>query len=258
MLFEDKNNPIHNAKVDGPVKLDPLTKTSVNGELGRALDQLSFLRQLVMSDKLSRSDVKTHLQLLRYTYENLSKNLDNGETVSAELESVTAMLRSANERIRDLESQLGAGLTGDALSAGMKYYEDLFRAWYERAGFHYATVTFTPWCVHADFGDELTKPGQPEAHCAPRALFDRMRVEYSINGLEKHEDTFKDILLATDYNRDELARIFRSAFPGSRISKFEYHKDRELWTMRFEALVPFQDIYNMAEKCLEDEKGTIQ
>ena len=256
MMFEDKNNPIHNAKLDGPVILDPLTKTSVNGELGRALDQLGFLRTLVMSDKLSRSDVKTHLQLLRYTYENLSKNLDNGETVSAELENATAMLRAANKKIRDLESQLGAGLTGDALSAGMKHYEDLFRAWYERAGFHYASVTFTPWCLQADFGDELVKPGQPEAHCAPHALFDLMCVEYSINALEKHEDTFKDILLATDYNREELTKIFKSNFPGSRISKFEYHKDRELWTMRFVALVPFQDIYAMAEKCLEKEKTT--
>ncbi len=257
MFLEDENNPIMNANLDGPVSLDPLIKANVNACIGRTIDQLCFLGKLNREDQLTRSSVKTHLSLLKSAFNDLSKDLDADMTLSAELDNALKLLREANGHIRDLEQQMGQTLTGDALAAGMRYYDGLFRAWYERAGFHYASTSFTPWCLQADFDDELEKPGAPDAHCAPKDLFDRMSgICYQITSLDKYNDQFHDILLATDNNRDSLAGIFKQFFPGSRISKFEYRKDRELWTMRFVALVPFQDIHAMAEKCLEKEKTT--
>lgn len=239
-------DPIMHSNVDGMVTLTEEQAKQARTVIAKIRDSLSFFDACIASNKLMKSDIKTHMGLLRYAFDDLSGVVDNGETLSKELEETQALCRAANQRCRELETQLGKGISADSITAGLKRLIDLFEAWYELAGFHYASIEVNSYGVLlCDFSSEIELDAPRHGSPYHEAL--RNKVPYLFGDAETqrfdlHKETFRANLLDTDNNKALLARVFKSWFPRSRIYGYNVRSDSDNYYLSIQVRVSFADI----------------
>lgn len=204
--------------------LDEDAKHKVLKALQENNQQLSFLYTLIARDECTPDSVKTHLALFRHHFNNLSALLDGGETLFKELDDMQQDLRTANQRIRDLEAQMGAQLTAVAAGSRIRAITNMFYTWLSLRGFHYARIEHTDFGIRAKISSEIETEYSSEYERLDVTFGDKgMAIE--IGSLVPHAfapasgwDVFSDkstrtYLENTDNNRDKLYELFRD-FPA--------------------------------------------
>ncbi len=226
------------------------------------LSHMLFLKELLMMGTCSPSSVDTHLSLARYNYDDLAQMLGAPAHLDGKLNEVTAMLREANGRIRDLEQSMGEAVPPEAAIEGYKAVCNAFESWYALSGFDYASCQYGPHGITADFSDELSLEksaqsrvfgyhGDKELKFAVSdyvPLLDQASIDARVDGTRME-------LLDTDGNRRYIREVFAAAFPGSRICKFSSIRDGEDYLLKFEAFVGYQDVINWKRGLLKRAKA---
>lgn len=258
-LSSDKNDPILHAAADGPVDLDQEGTAAAHKAIRDAIQSLSFLDQILQAKRITKADVATHLGLFRHNFDDLSKALQANQFLDGKLEGAYADLRRANAHIRELESQLGKGVTGEALSAAIRKFDDMFCAWYALSGFHYASVEYTPWGLDADFSDELARQDEDPEYLPRKARGDGLAImkpgvpyAFSGTGHDFFDNGYRLHLADTDRNRAALKELIAAYFPQGHITQFKSTPDRDIYLLRFQVFVPYPDIEAMYAKAIEN------
>lgn len=207
-----------------PIVLDEKDRLAALKVIQETRNQLGFLYTLVSRDECTPQSANTHLSLLRNQFNDLSRLLDGGETISRALEQARADNRAANARIRDLESQLGAGVTAAAAMSRIRHLTSAFYTWMELHGFHYATVTHTDFGILTELSGEIETIQLPPDERVENITFgDRgLAMELApvvpyLFGASSEWDVFSDrstrwYLENTDANRARMNDLFRE-FP---------------------------------------------
>lgn len=242
-------DPLQDATVDGPVDLTPENTEKAAKAMADMMHSLQFFYERLKSGTLHRADVKTHIGLLRYGFNDLNELLDGGQFLSEKLEETIAMLREANGKIKLLESQSGANVTAINGQAFINYMQDALTTWYELSGFHFGSSSISVRGITLDMSDELEDEYTGEERCNMSlgrkdiAIKVAHRTPWQFgSGYDIHTDGLRMSLLDTDNNRKRLMNLFASVFPDSHIYGFTSRSNRNLYMLRVNVFVPFTDI----------------
>lgn len=254
--------PLNNAASDGPVNMTIETSGEAFRTIQHLRQSLAFFSTQLADGKLMKSDVQTHMSLIRQSYDDMARLLNHGDVLSKELEETQALCRAANQRCRELEQQLGQSVTAKAVEAGLKRLITIFEAWYELAGFHYAKIEVNPYgCLLCDFSSQIAL----EETRRERNRTDEYRqiLENKVPYLFKdtpdkkfdlQKDTYHNDLMDTDNNKKLLTTAFNNWFPNSSIYGYKTRKDRGQFLLSVQIRIEFQDIENLV-KTQEESKN---
>lgn len=253
-------DPLHDATMDGPVELTPENTEKAAKCVAKTISALEFFYERIKSGTLHKADVKTHISLLRYEFNDLNELLDGGQFLSEKLEETMAMLREANKQIKLLETQSGSNVTSVNGQAFIKYMHDAITTWYELSGFHYGSSTTNIRGINLEMSEELEDEYAGSERC--NMSLGRKDIAEKVvswtpwqfgSGYDVQTDGLRMSLLDTDNNRTRLKALFTSVFPDSHIYEFKSYCDRNLYMLRTNVFIPFTDIERWLNKTEETE-----
>ncbi len=152
--------------------------------------------------------------------------------------------------------------------AALQHAQELFETWYTLSGFHYASLSYSPWQMMAEFSSEITQfrksddrtdwcHRQKDLAAKAEPVTPYLFQESPVLGdtYDVRTETYHKELLDTDNNRNKLKQLFHGTFPGSRIWKFESHNDNNDFLLRFTVYIPYSGIWAWKEKVLAQDAG---
>lgn len=245
---------LHSALVDTKCELTAENREKAEQTLKQLTSQLQLLSMLVKTDAVQKADVEVHLGLLRHAFNDLNEIFTGSTYLDEQLERAYADLRQANKCLRELQNKQGSGIDGESLSSAIRFYDNAFATWYELTGFHYASVEFIRSGIVADFSEEIYSiPNRRMNRLEDISFGDKETAQKVMDrtpnvfedksmGWDMSFDGLRGYLLDTDNNRRLLMRVFETAFPGCRISRFSSRSDRHEFHLSVKVFVPFTDI----------------
>ena len=249
-------DPIMHAQSDSRANLTPDIADRVSRITREMASQLVFLAGIVRNGQLSKSDVATHLGLCDHQIKELASALGQGSFLDEKLDSVTADLKQANKRIREMEASSGSKLSANAVCGALRHYEDIFRTWCALTGFHYASVQYAPRGLICDFSSEIEGlEGTDKARIATMHLGDKEIAEkiirhtpYVFKDAYVCEDGLRTELLDTESNRNLLKELFATDFPQSHLSSLTSRSDRGQYLLGCVVYITYEDLQRWLEK----------
>lgn len=246
-----KGNPIYDAAADTPVRLSETDMREAMDSVAGLDDSIRFLYEKLRTGCVLRSDVKTHLGLLRHTFNDLNRLLDGGSFLDAKLEETTAMLRQANQELHALRQATGLRITAKEGSAFIQAMSRAVTTWYELCGFRYASQTTCAWNITLDFSSEVKlcrdglDTGSVRSGIKELAGTAGSVTKYQFgdcSGYDLRKEDYHMELLDTDNNRTRLRNLFGNAFPNSQVTDFRSMLDRGIYLLRVSVNIPYEDI----------------
>ncbi len=133
-----------------------------------------------------------------------------------------SMVRAANARVHELERLLGAGVTAQAVKAGLTEYERKVRAWWETKGLGYVSK------IHfAGHGAELTLScllrsvwhSLSDTPVTDKLTYDQWLAKLEAQGYELVRDDGRgdEVLADTPKARENLTHLITQHLPSARI-----------------------------------------
>lgn len=238
-----------------PLDLSNEDKSKIQQIIKRTIDSLAFMSQRI-SDGADMNDVHTHMSLLEYAVNDLTPLTHYDSVLAEEVESRHKKIRELNQRVHELETQRGREVTADAISAAIRRYEDVFRAWYQAAGIRYAKIDYTSYSLKIEICNELDNH-QRDRLTTDKELCKKLAEEMPFITESPNWDVVHDHytseLLDTDKNRENITNLLKKYFPNVRIFSFNsYRNDFESFSLRCCANVPYTDIEALEKKFAQE------
>lgn len=244
---------IYNDKT--PVVLEQSIRQDVTKKISELYHLLGFLNQNIKDDTLDNNVVDTTMSLYETYYRDLAKMLNYDTILQKEHEERFAEIRQKNKKIDDLTSKLGEKVSPDAVTGAIRLYNDIFSAWYENEGFHYARVTENAYGLNIELCDEMDynqddtiedKRDEINSHIWSK---NKNAMQKKESGWDIDEDKYHASILDTDNNRQRMQSLILSDFPKARVNGFQSRRnDNKLFSLRTNLFIPYADIVDYYEK----------
>lgn len=140
-----------------PNYLDQETVTKAVPVLTKLFDSMSFFYTR-LKDHPQEEDMQTHMRLFESYCSELSDLFGYHSNATEKRNKLFANLRDERKRLEEDKKRFANATSPIQVTACLKRYEDIFTAWYESNGFHYANLQKT--MNHGflfDVSDELEK-----------------------------------------------------------------------------------------------------
>lgn len=170
------------------------------------------------------------LCVTEYSLADLSKLLGIASQTAQDIEKRHAALRQANQRIHELERQLGAAQAPDMTQASLKNLAERVEAWWRQEGFgHISSVHFDKYGCEIDFCCSLF--GDFYVVDSPTPVSDKERYRLWLAHLAERgfvltDEDGDDALQDCDQNREVLTALFAHRLPSARLRSVENHARR--------------------------------
>ena len=238
-----------------PLDLSNEDKSKIQQIIKKTINSLAFMSQRI-SDGADMNDVHTHMSLLEYAVNDLTPLTHYDSVLTEEMENRHKEIRELNQRVHELETQRGKEVTADAVSAAIRRYEDVFRAWYQAAGIRYAKIDYTSYSLKIEICNELDNH-QKDRLTTDKELCKKLAEEMPFITESPNWDVVHDHytseLLDTDRNRKNITNLLKKYFPNVRIFSFNsYRNDFESFSLRCCANVPYTDIEALEKKFAQE------
>lgn len=248
--------PVYNDRT--PVTLTPEKQGTIMKSIKTITSALAFFTARMAQNNVKNTDVDTCMGLLEHNVADLSKATGYDGILAKEVEERHAEIRKLNKRIRELEEERGKAVSATAVSAAIRRYEDVFRAWYESCGFRYASIEYSAYGFRADFSAELNhvrerhlaRSNEELARFAKMTTFIPESADWDVI-----KDDYHDELADTDKNRQNLIRLFTEAFSDVIVNEFKGRKnDFGSFSLRINVYVSYEDIEKLERRLMALEE----
>lgn len=238
-----------------PLDLSDENKAKIQQIIKKTINSLAFMSQRI-SDGADMNDVHTHMSLLEYSVQDLTPLTHYDSVLAEEVESRHKEIRKLNQRVHELETQRGREVTADAVSAAIRRYEDVFRAWYQAAGIRYAKIDYTSYSLQIEICSDLDNK-QKDRLTTNKKLCKSLAKDVPFitesPDWDVVHDHYTSELLDTDKNRKNITNLLKKYFPNVRIFSFNsYRNDFESFSLRCCANVPYTDIEALEKKFAQE------
>ena len=229
-------------------------------ELSSDLSAMSFLLERIKATGPVPQDLAFNILSLREArLGELCKLLGVEMDNASAREERFAEIRNANNRIRELERELGNSGSGTKTSAHLKLMTEKLDAWWNRYGFGYISKTsFQKYGLEIEFscglfGRKLRVGSSTPA--SDRVSFQEWVAELRERGFEllDEEGESTPSLADTENNRRLLTELLLTAFPSAKLSKTENHFSRNGDCVLRSILVWIGDLNEVSELPLSAE-----
>jgi hypothetical protein len=223
------------SRLEGHLELDADQRAVALREIAEICSGLGMIHELVSQGRpVDRDLARNILSLTESRNADLAKVCGIELETAQERESRFAHIRSVNQRMRELEEQLGRGASVEQTTEHIKLMSRTVDAWWRKEGFgHVSKMEFTrngsaeiEFSCHL-FGDfRLTGSSKP--------VSDKMSKQDWFVSLAKkgfllaNEAGERDpSLIDNDHNRFILKSLFKEALPSARIISTKNHCVRD-------------------------------
>lgn len=229
---------------------------------GKILDSVDFCRQMIADGKADLESVGTMMGLFESYFSELAPLVKYESALRVEREKRYEAIREANHRIHELEKSVGTQFAQnpEAVSAALRHYENVFAAWYQSKGFHYASEkTVSAYMIRYSFSPEVHGDAENCRLTSEKELFRMMRDKnggiFGENTVwDLAEGSYRSEVLDTDKNRKLFVKLLNEAFPSAYVDQFVCRRnDYESFSLCPEIVVPFSDIVDLEKSILEAE-----
>lgn len=233
---------------------DKQTQDDIKYEISQMISKLQFFAQTI--DQANEERIKTNLCLIELSLEELC---DLTGVTTDEIRGIQHLkhnIQILNNRICQLETNAAEQMLSET-GICLQRLEDIFRTWYEAAGFHYADITFYDNGIRADFTSE-TREGQHLSK-EPALFIDFTKRFPSISNTKdieivKDKDSYNRYnIINNDKARNAIKNLFKEALPDSYIMEWTSGIDGAYWPFQFKIFVPYTDITNLLNKSEDSE-----
>jgi hypothetical protein len=214
------------------ITLSPDSREVVTKQLREGISALATVLDILKgSDTLSAGITRTVLRVTEYALSDVAKTTGIETQTRADIEQRHADVRRLNMRVRELESQIGAGASPEILKHGLTAASAKLKAWWRAEGFgHTAELSFTDYGkIKATLSCHLF--GRHIYSMSKTPLSDREKHERWISSLEERGFTLHfpegrgdPEIEDCDRSRQGIARLLRSRLPSCDIAQTRNHK----------------------------------
>lgn len=210
------------------VHLNPDQRAVALRHIQESGSALSLIAEHVHGEKpLSQELAFNALAVTEYKLRDLCQVLGVETNGTREVDARSADLRAANQRIHELEAQLGEGQSPDALQLGLKTLADQLNDWWDSEGFgHISDLHFGPYGAEVQFschlfGDfQLTGSDTPISDRERKALWYASLAERGfVLCVEKGES--QPSIDDCDASRQALRALFSRWMPSAKVVSFD-------------------------------------
>lgn len=208
------------------------------------------LHEWIEKDSLSKEMSGILPSLIESHFSDLSKLLNYESVLTKEKEERHLQIRKANERIRELENQLGEGKPIDGLKEQLKYLADIVSKWWNKYGFHHVS------------DEEFTEYGQYKARFCFMLDHISMFSDTPETDKKNKKDRLKELsdegwdivyddngrspeLLDNDNNRKRLIKLIEGRFPSAKVVRTRNHYSNKNGDYKFRDIEVY--IYNLRD-----------
>lgn len=222
----------------------------------KLISSLSFFHQRLENNP-TETDVFVHIGILESISADLYKLFGYKSKTNEKQEQMLATIRNERQQLEKEKQNLSSATSATQVTTCLRQYENIFCAWYESIGFHYASIESIN--VHGfffDLSDELNK--EQHSHLSSDKYFfdwccQKFQPIQQEDGVDFYEDAYHDNLLDTDKNKQILYRLLRT-FPSAYIKHFHTMFDENMHKLRWTVYVPFQDLENLYRTYQSEQK----
>lgn len=209
---------------------------------------------------LTPEEIGTYINGLEFCIRDISEHYGYDSILAKQVNERYAELKSANAKISELQAELRRKDVGsDTVTAKLSLYEDTARAFYEAAGFHYGTVSFTARALVIEMSAEYHREPEPHLTTA-KDMFNKLRKRMEAKqlvGFELiQESSYREYIKDTERNRRHIADLYKVFMPDFRITEFRSTQVKCEWTCRYSVYLPYTDIENLINKYGTDKEAT--
>ncbi|TCZ76157.1 hypothetical protein E0485_15070 [Paenibacillus albiflavus] len=189
------------------------------------------IHEWVESDSLTEEMAGILPSLIEGHFCDISKQLNYESALTKEKEERHLQIRNANQRIRELEKQLGEAKPLDGLPEQLKHLASTVSNWWNKHGFHHVS------------DEEFTEYGHYKARFCFMLDHISMFSETPVTDKISKKDRLKQLaaegyeivynkygrspeLLDNDNNRSRVIKLIQSRFPSAVVFKTRNHFDR--------------------------------
>lgn len=215
--------------------------------ISQIIDSFSFFRKR-LDDGAAMNDVHTHMGLFESYFGELSGLVDYDSVLIEEANERYKEIRKANEKIRELESQMGQEVSASGIKAKLREYDNIVRCFYGALGIRYVSLEqYTQFGVIYKFTPELEyKPD--DGSSGEKELSKLFIQRFSLITSEDTEwdiyrDSYHAELLDTDANRKRITDFMDAIFPDNIIYQFSSRRnDFGSYSLYFTVMLTYEDI----------------
>ena len=226
-------------------------------KINEIMSSLDFIRQLVKEDNLVNNNVWSCMGVNEHLHAELSELLGYNSILAEEVKKRSSEIREKNTKIAQLEQMLGEQTSPDAVMGALRLYEDIFSAWLDSEGFHYASLQTHQWCIEAEFSAEMDFTNEcayPKHDVYRRMWNHEVGAQQKVDcGWDIHIGQFYGEMLDTDNNKKHFSELIMSTFPNARITGFGSRRnDYGSFSMRPVVCIPYSDVAELYAKSKQE------
>lgn len=249
------------------LKLDQENTNTVQKAMCDIQNVINMGYQYMQDGVLTKDTAALVMKTIENAMDDMSVPFEYQSARQKEQDERLAMLRSANQRVRELETQLGQMNINnpDAIKSGMLHFMQLFQIWYEACGFHYASVeriseygyfTFdfsTEVETERDKVDKYIR-SDPELGKIAAKIYDSVPHLFGENSeYNLVRDGYRCEILGSENNQTLLTDLFKRWFPKYTINNFNLRRnDYGSFSIRLNITISLHDIAYMVHQADPD------
>jgi hypothetical protein len=216
------------------------------------------LHEWLTEDNLSKEMGGILPSLIEGHFTEIAKLLNYESVLTKENEERHQQIRKANERIRELEKQLGEGKPIDGLKEQLGVLANTVSKWWDNDGFHHVSdESFTEYgtytakfCFMLDHISMLSETPVTDQKNAKDRLLQVVEEGYDIvyDKNDRHPE-----LLDNDNNRKRLIELIKGRFPSAEVVRTRNHYSSQRGVYTFRDIEVY--IYDLRD-IIENEEST--
>lgn len=187
-----------------------------------------------------------YISNLEFYIKDLSAYYGYDSVLAKQVTERYAELKQANIQIARLQKTIQElDINSDAVSAKLKSYEDIARAFYEAAGFHYGSVTFKERFLTLDMSAEYDYDMEPHLTTLKGMMYEireAMEQRHLLGFATFPESSYREYIEDTPRNKKGIMDLYKAMLPGSYITEFRQREEHGHWMLRHEVNIPYGNL----------------
>lgn len=244
------------------LELDATQKQNIRKAAANIKNVIEMMWAYLQNDTLTKDTADLTIKTIENSLDDMAKPFEYQSTRKKEKEETNARLRSANQKIRELQTLIGKNNLNnpEAVKAAMQYYANTFHIWYEACGFHYANIERISeyGYMEFDFSPEVETErnpidkyyrSDPELAKIADKIYKHIKPLFDTNSTyDLIHDGFRCEILGTENNQKQLTNLFKTWFPNHVINNFNYRRnDYGSFSIRLNITLSLNDIAYMIQ-----------
>ena len=214
---------------------NPQNREKAIGVLSNLIHSLNFFTHSLSLPDANRTDAWTHMGLVEAAFKELTPYVDYDIIKAQQDDDRLAEVRTLNQKVRNLEAQIGADITPSSVGMSMRECESIIETYCRRLGFRHTPLTYTPWGITGEFYEDLHYPRNST-----------QKLNFVNAGFDIERDRYHANLLQTDKNVKMLQQMHSKLTPGARVTNFKSRKtDDGNWALQHTVYWSWQNVQDM-------------